>query len=291
MNGKTLSLRAAYEAGRCALRAAGITDASWDAFLLLAHVTGIDRAAFYAYPDRLLPAAENERYEQLIRRRAGRVPLQHLTGRQEFMGYDFVVTPDVLIPRQDTETLVEEGLSVVRDGDRILDMCTGSGCILISLLKMAREERKRTGLTGLGVDVSEPALTVARENNERLLGGAEFAAGNLFEPVTGRFRLIVSNPPYIPTAVIDTLSAEVGQHDPRLALDGREDGLHFYRRIIAGSPEYLADGGHLMLEIGADQAADVSALLEQAGFTEIMVKRDLAGLPRVVRGIWRKDDV
>ena len=162
----------------------------------------------------------------------------------------------------------------------ILDMCTGSGCILLSLLKLGKD------LKGVGVDVSEEALNVAKKNQENLQVEASFVQSNLFEHVEGTFDIIVSNPPYIKTEVIEELKEEVKLHDPRLALDGKEDGLYFYREIIKEAPLYLKKNGRLFFEIGHDQGADVKTLMEVANFTEIEVKKDLAGLDRVVSGVY-----
>jgi len=186
----------------------------------------------------------------------------------------------VLVPRQDTEILAEEGLIAVNDGDRILDMCTGSGCILLSIM------RYKNDVTGVGADLSADALAVARENYEthrkEISGRADFVQGDLFENVEGRFDVILSNPPYIRSEVIESLAPEVKDHDPMMALDGGTDGLIFYQRIVEEAPRYLKAEGKLLMEIGFDQAADVRQLLENGGFTEVKVIKDLAGLNRVV---------
>ena len=199
------------------------------------------------------------------------------------MGYSFLVNPDVLIPRQDTEILTEEALKFTDPGMKVLDLCTGSGCILISLMK------KCHGLTGTGCDISEKALKTARENGRRLQVEASWIQSDLFEQISERFDLIVSNPPYIRTGVIEELQEEVRLHDPWIALDGKKDGLYFYRRIIAESTGYIRDNGALMFEIGHDQAEDVVRLMEEAGYTQIRVKKDLAGLDRVVTGRYNKE--
>ena len=230
-----------------------------------------------------MPKEQAESYREVILRRAGHIPLQHITGEQEFMGYSFLVNPDVLIPRQDTETLTEEALKFTEPGMKVLDMCTGSGCILISLMK------KCNGLTGTGCDISEKALKTARENGRRLQVEASWIQSDLFEQISERFDLIVSNPPYIRTGVIEELQEEVRLHDPWIALDGKKDGLYFYRRIIAESTGYIRDNGALMFEIGHDQAEDVVRLMEEAGYTQIRVKKDLAGLDRVVTGRYNKE--
>ena len=200
------------------------------------------------------------------------------------MGLEFDVNEHVLIPRQDTEILVEEALRELRDGMDILDMCTGSGCILISLLRYSND------CTGLGVDISEEALAVAEGNARKLLAPdcqARFIKSDLFGEVDGMYDMIVSNPPYIPSGVIDSLMPEVREHEPLGALDGREDGLWFYRRITGECRKYLKPGGMLFYEIGYDQGASVSEILSGEGFGEIQVTKDYAGLDRVVSGILR----
>ncbi len=297
-----------YRRGRDALEAAGVPEAELDARLLLEWVCGTDRNDLLAHGDRERSAGEQEEYKRLIAGRKGRIPLQHLTGVQAFMGLEFAVDGHVLVPRQDTEVLVEEALRNLHDGMRILDMCTGSGCILISLLHYSNDCR------GVGADISGEALAVARGNAERLLGasacawmrdGTEVLDGcgaddppcaedrqgrisliesDLFDGIEGRFDIIVSNPPYIRSGEIPGLMPEVREHEPVLALDGGEDGLDFYRRILEGCRAHLCGGGMLFLEIGYDQGEAVSGLLAEAGFLEVAVVKDYAGLDRVVCG-------
>ncbi|MBE5906920.1 MAG: peptide chain release factor N(5)-glutamine methyltransferase, partial [Lachnospiraceae bacterium] len=182
----------------------------------------------------------------------------------------------VLIPRYDTECLVEAVLPLLKEGDRVLDMCTGSGCIIVSLAKLGPE------IDAVGVDISQGALEVAKENAWRLESDVKFLHSDLFQEVTGVYQLIVSNPPYIRSAQVDRLELEVMGHEPRTALDGLEDGLHFYRLIIKEATHYLASGGYLCFEIGCDQAEDVTKLLAEAGYCDRVVKKDLAGRDRVV---------
>lgn len=278
-----MTLRQAYREGTAVLESAGITEAPLDAWLLLSHVTGLSRAAYYGDPDRPLTEGEEDRYHASVMRRSGREPLQHITGEQGFMGYTFRVDARVLIPRQDTETLAEEALKRLKKGMRVLDMCTGSGCILISLLK------RGPAFTGTGADLSQEALEVARENAERLGVRADFIRSDLFERVEGRYDMIVSNPPYIPTEEIEKLQEEVRLYDPRMALDGKEDGLFFYRRIIKDSVDHISPGGSLLFEIGCGQGDAVSRLLREAGYSGIQVQKDLAGLDRVVAGIYTEE--
>ena len=327
-----------YCNGREKLEKAGVPEAALDARLLLEHICGTSRNDLLAHGD--APVTEENRlaYEMLIHRRSQRIPLQLLTGVQYFMGLEFLVDEQVLIPRQDTEVLVEEALKNLHDGMRVLDLCTGSGCILISLLRYSN------GCQGVGTDISREALTTAKKNACRLLGGEifsdvkgfsdveglsdmegfsdggdlstgevlsdredlagveglsveeelsdgdartasfKFIESDLFEKVEGTFDMIVSNPPYIPSSVVETLMPEVRDHEPRLALDGSEDGLLFYRRITQECGKYLTRGGMLFFEIGYDQADAVSALMEKAGFIEIQVIKDYAGMDRVIFG-------
>ena len=288
MKQRTLVLQEIYKEGTDFLKNHEIADAEIDAWYLLEYVTGISRTSYYGDPFRHITEEEAEQYWQYIEKRAQRIPLQHITGRQEFMGYEFLVNEHVLIPRQDTESLVEEALKVLKPHMRVLDMCTGSGCILISLLKYALERKHISGLEAVGADISEDALEVAKKNGRRLEVPVTWIQSNLFENVSENFDLIVSNPPYIRTEVIQGLEDEVKLHDPWIALDGHEDGLYFYRRIVNESISHLNNGAWLMFEIGYDQAEDVSKLMENAGFCNVYVKKDLAGLDRVVCGMYNK---
>lgn len=279
-----------YEYGRLKLEEAGIAEAALDARLLLEYVCHTDRNELIVHADRARSDTEEQFYRMLIEKRASRVPLQHITGEQEFMGLCFRVNEHTLIPRQDTEILVEEALHRLSDGMRILDMCTGSGCILLSLLKYSNE------CEGIGIDISGKALAVARENAERLQLDAVFLEGDLFSPLEGfvsrrttdrLFDMIVSNPPYIESAVIETLMPEVRDHEPIAALDGREDGLYFYRRIIAKAPLHMRKGAYLLFEIGCGQGNAVMSLMREAGFEQVALFQDYAGLDRVVCGTKR----
>lgn len=256
----------------------GIEDAQTDAWLLLEFVTGIDRTHYFLRQMDECPFDVAEKYRRLLEKRACHVPLQHLTGVQEFMGFSFSVNEHVLIPRQDTELLVLEALKCIKEKDRVLDMCTGSGCIIISLAK------KSSGESFTGADISGDALKVARKNAVDLQAQVEFVQSDLFENTDGLFDVIVSNPPYIRSKEISELMPEVREFEPHLALDGREDGLWFYREIIRQAEMHLQKTGCLLFEIGCDQGEDVSALMKTAGYTEIEIKKDLAGLDRVVCG-------
>lgn len=268
----------AFLMGMQKLKEAEIGEAQLDARLLLEEVCGTDHNTLLCHGDREVSEAEEEQYRKALEQRAVHVPLQHLLGYQDFMGLRFQVNEYVLIPRQDTEILVEEAMRYLHDGMRILDLCTGSGCILLSLLHYSND------CEGVGVDISQEALQVAAQNAELLGIKADFLKSDLYEKVTGKFDLLVSNPPYIERKVIPTLMEEVREYDPYIALDGGEDGLDFYRRIIGGAQDYLKRGGQILMEIGSGQAKAVSELLREAGFKEIDICRDFAGLDRVVSG-------
>jgi release factor glutamine methyltransferase len=273
-----MTYREALDNGEKELNRAGIGDARNDAWLLLAMVCQIDHTFYYVHMDEEMDAELLENYEGLIKKRQERVPLQYITGEQEFMGLRFRVNSSVLVPRQDTETLVEEALKRITPGMKVMDMCTGSGCILISILKNCN------GLEGWGYDISKQALQVAKENAKLNDVSANFEWSNLYENVMDTFDVIVSNPPYIPTDVIQTLMPEVSQYEPAAALDGKEDGLFYYRKLIAGCREFLKPEGMLLFEIGYDQGAAVSKMMRYAGFSEVSVIQDLAQHDRVVFG-------
>lgn len=277
-NGEPMTLGEALSWGQKRLEDAGVPEASLDAWHLLEHVCQIDRGSYFLHCHEEFSREKLREYGSLVEKRASRIPLQYITGTQCFMGLDFVVNPDVLIPRQDTETLVEAALGVLRPGMRVLDLCTGSGCILISLLHFVERA------IGTGSDISERALAVARENAKIHGVSASWVQSDLFSGIEGTFDMIVSNPPYIPTAVIDGLQPEVREFEPHGALDGHGDGLFFYREIMAGSGAHLASGGHLVVEIGHDEGQAVVSLMKQAGYGKVEVIRDLGGLDRVVCG-------
>ena len=270
-----MTFREALEKGEKVLGREGIVDAKNDAWLLLAMVCKINRTYYYVHMDEELTVEQISEYESVLRKRAEHIPLQYITGEQEFMGLTFKVSPAVLIPRQDTETLVEEALKVIKPGMKVMDMCTGSGCILISILKNV------VGIEGHGFDISKQALIVAKENAKLNGVVASFERSDLFEMVTDTYDVIVSNPPYIPTAVIDGLQPEVAQFEPFQALDGKEDGLFFYRKLIKDCRRYLKESGKILFEIGHDQGQAVSEMLIYAGFSDVKVVKDLAGNDRV----------
>ena len=264
---------------RC-LEDAGIDDAATDAALLMEYTLKTDRNHILAYGNDEVSDKQADDYDALIKRRAEHIPLQYITGHQEFMGLDFEVCEDVLIPRLDTECLVEEAMIEIEDGMRVLDLCTGTGCIIISLA------RYKNDLKAVGVDISVNAVEVAARNSES--NGVEvcFLQGDLYEAlddIGDRYDAIISNPPYIAGAVIDTLMEEVRDHEPLIALCGGEDGLDFYRRIIDGADSHLVPGGVILFEIGYDQGEAVSDMLREHGYRDVKVIKDLAGLDRVVK--------
>ena len=278
-----------YHYGEHELGAAGISEAALDARLLLEFITGHDRTTLLAHPDTAVGDDDAKRYRELVAKRAEHIPLQHLTGTACFMGIDFVVDMNVLVPRQDSECLVEEAMRYVEDGADILDICTGSGCLLLALMHYKNNCR------GVGVDISSAALFVARTNCENLTaagglngGTAEFFAGDMYDALADpnrKFDYIISNPPYIRTADIDALMPEVRDHDPRIALDGGDDGLTFYRTIADGAGAHLARYGRIFLEIGCDQAEAVTRILTAAGFSGIETIKDYAGCDRVITAV------
>ena len=285
-----MKYRELYNQGMEILSSENIVDAKIDARLLLEYACNTDRNALFLKGDTEVSKEQEQLYLELIAKRGKHIPLQHLTGEQEFMGLTFKVNEHVLIPRQDTECLVEIVLKHLHDGMKILDMCTGSGCILISLLHYSND------CSGVGVDLSEEALKVAEKNADALGNNGisdrmdiSLIHSNLFEKVDGKFDIIVSNPPYIKTEVIDTLMPEVKDYEPMMALDGTEDGLYFYRKIIAEGKNHLQRGGQLFFEIGYDQGAEVSNLMRQNGYVDVEVAKDLAGLDRVVYGTFLEE--
>lgn len=270
------------------LRVAGIPEYKNDAWLLFEAVFQMNRTGYLMHMSEKLesiPDAEMlyEKYREVTEKRSRHIPLQHITGHQVFMGLDFEVNENVLIPRQDTEILVEEALKLCRENTQIvqvLDMCTGSGCIAVSMKKLAEHE-----ICVTAVDLSAAALETAKRNAAKNDCEIRFLESNLFENTgTQKYDLILSNPPYIRSDVIPTLMEEVKDHEPWMALDGEKDGLFFYRRITQEAEKYLNPGGYLMYETGYDQAEAVEEILQEHGFGKIRIVKDLAGLNRVAAG-------
>ena len=284
-----MNYRGIYLWGREELEKAGVCEFELDARLLLEYICHTNRNTLLVHGDREVTTEEEKEYRKVIALRSSRMPLQHITGVQEFMGLEFKVNRHVLCPRQDTECLVEEVMRYLHDGSRILDMCTGSGCILLSLLHYSNH------CSGIGVDISEEALEVASENVKLIASmkrpnpweenTVKLVHSDLFSRLPEeKFDIIVSNPPYIASSVIPDLMEEVREHEPVAALDGMEDGLFFYRKIVAESKSFLAKEGMLFFEIGYDQGQAVLDMMKEAGFSDVTIVKDFAGLDRVVYG-------
>ena len=281
MNTDALTPRALILAQARRFEAAGIPDPLTDAAALLAHVTGKHALSLRLDTDSRLSAAALHEYETLCRRRLDREPLQWILGTQSFLGHDFEVCRDVLIPRPETELLAEQAIARLQDlpAPRVLDLCCGSGCIAVSLALAL------PGASVTGSDLSAEALAVASRNASWLGAQVWFVRSDLFSDInSGPFDLIVSNPPYIPSAVCETLQEEV-RREPMMALDGGPDGLDFYRRIAKEAPSRLASGGRLLMETGHDQHTAVAALLAENGFREIHPLYDYAGIPRITEAV------
>ena len=279
MKQRTLKLQRIYKEGSAYLESRQIPDAQIDAWYLLEYVTGISRASYYGNPEKNISEEEAKRYWEYLEKRARRIPLQHITGSQEFMGLDFKVNEDVLIPRQDTELLVGNAITYIKSvkgNVDVLDMCTGSGCIAISIDRLC-ENAKVTA-----VDFSGKALVVAKENNALNKADVTFFQSDLFENVEKQYDVIVSNPPYIKTEEIESLMDEVRIHEPMMALDGDCDGLKFYKKIAKEGRQHLRSNGIIFFEIGYDQGQTVPAILEENGYKDIKVYKDLSGNDRVV---------
>ena len=296
----SLSVKEILNIGRRQLEESKIADAAIDCKLLYCYLMNITTTQLILEYQKTLPDSLCDEYFALLDRRGAGTPLQHITGVQEFMGFEFNVSDKVLIPRQDTETLVEDALSIMKENQlrgeaflhkkkkdwEILDLCCGSGAIGLSLAKLYHGAKVTCS------DLSKEALAVAKENAAKL-GASKvgFQEGSLLEPFKGRFKnkkfdLIISNPPYIKSSVIPTLQTEVRDHEPMMALDGGESGLDFYAEIISGAADCLKKEGVLMFEIGHDQKDAVCALIEETGrFEHITGLQDLAGRDRIVAAV------
>ena len=270
-------------AGVKLLTEAGFEEARTDVRVLLFHVCKMDFMSFLRDGNLLVPEEQEKLFWELIARRRDHEPVQYITGEQEFCGLCFQVQPGVLIPRPETELLAEAVFTEAK-GKRVLDMCTGSGCIAVTVAKLG------TPAFTAASDYSADALAVARRNAALLEADVTFFQGDLFEHVEGMYDIIVSNPPYIKSSVVDELMPEVRAYEPRLALDGTEDGLLFYRRIAAEAKDYLVPGGRLLFEIGHDQGETVPEILFTEGYVFVEVKKDYAGLDRMVFAVWPGDN-
>lgn len=282
----------AIDFGKEKLKKSGIVEYEYDTKEILAKVTGLKPMDFFLHYDDELSASDEKLFLSLLEKRAKRIPLQLLFGTQEFMGYSFGVSENVLIPRIDTETLCEEAEKLSHENMRFLDICTGTGCIPIALVKRIK------GSKAIGIDISEDAIALSRKNAIDLGADCIFFQGDLYDALPSelpdgfssdgnrevRFNMIISNPPYIRTSEIDSLMPEVKDHEPHLALDGGDDGLIFYRRITKEAWKYLKVNGILLFEIGYDEGEKVMNIMKENGFKDIFLKKDLAGNDRVVGG-------
>ncbi len=291
-----ITIKEAVKEGSMRLNKCNIDNAGYDSFALFSDITGIDKTYYLMHGDEYVSPENMQVFDAYISRRCSHEPLQYILGKAWFYGREYIVNESVLIPRTDTEVLIEQALKQIgklsvdgtERGVNILDMCTGSGCIAITLALEVMESQV------VAVDLSEEALNVAKENRDKLgAGNVSFVLSDLFDKLAycknKQFDIIVSNPPYIETDVIETLSEEVRGFEPVMALDGTKDGLYFYRRITEEAPCFLKNGGCLMYEIGYNQGEAVKAIMLSAGFDEIEVIKDYASLDRVVKGIYRKE--
>lgn len=290
-----MKTRILIKEGEYKLSKAFCMDAKIDAEELFCFLTRTDKVGLFLKAEEEVDPETEKKYMALIEKRAQRIPLQHITGEQEFMGHKFKVNPDVLIPRQDTETLVTEAAKVIREIPReklsffeklkgtkeweVLDLCCGSGAIGISIMKICSNVRMTAS------DISEKALNIAKENAKNLHAKVKFVCGDMFEPHKGKkFDMIVANPPYIKTLMISILQEEVKKHEPINALDGGADGLDFYRIIVKQAPDHLKEDGFLIMEIGYDQGEDLRKMLKDDGrYKAAEIIKDLPGKDRVVK--------
>ena len=270
------SLKGLLADGAKMLAQAGIDEAELDARYILEYITGLNSAQYFIHSEDIIEKDKAEEFFRLIERRSKRIPLSYVIGTRDFFGLTFKVDENVLIPEQETELLVEEVIKH-SEGKSVLDMCTGSGCIAISIALFGKPTKVAAS------DISEKALEVARENAKSLKAGEiSFIQGDMFENVTDKFDIIVSNPPYIETREIDELMPEVRDYIPRLALDGDEDGLKFYRIISKEAVKKLNKNGRIFYEIGYNQSRAVASILLENGFTDVKIMKDYSGLDRIV---------
>lgn len=276
MDREKYSLKELFALGVNRLKKAEIEESELDAWYILEKITGLGRAEYFIHSEDIIEKDKAEEFFRLIERRSKRIPLSYVIGTRDFFGFTFKVNENVLIPEQETEILVEEVIKH-SEGKTVLDMCTGSGCIAISIALFGKP------LKVVASDISEKALEVAVENAKNLEASEiSFIQGDMFENVTEKFDIIVSNPPYIETKVIDELMPEVRDYIPRLALDGDEDGLKFYRIISMEAVKKLNKNGRIFYEIGYNQSRAVASILLENGFTDVRVIKDYSGLDRIV---------
>ncbi len=272
-----MTFEEAWSYGKLVLQSVGILECELDSWYLLEYLFKIDKSWYYLHSSEKMPEEKVQEYELLLKKRSERVPLQYITGSQEFMGLNFKVNSHVLIPRQDSETLVEEAVKRLEPDMEVLDLCTGSGCVIISIMKQKK-------IIGTASDISKQALLIAKENAKSNQMEVNLVRSDLFQNITGKYDMIVANPPYIPTEEIAGLMPEVRIFEPIDALDGKEDGMYFYHRIVRESRKFLKSNGYLCLEIGHDQGGRVAFLMEENGYRNVKVVKDLARNNRVVCG-------
>lgn len=276
MDREKYSLKELFALGVNRLKKAEIEESELDAWYILEKITGLGRAEYFIHSEDIIEKDKAEEFFRLIERRSKRIPLSYVIGTRDFFGLTFKVNENVLIPEQETEILVEEVIKH-SEGKTVLDMCTGSGCIAISIALFGKP------LKVTASDISEKALEVAVENAKNLeVCEISFIQGDMFENITEKFDIIVSNPPYIKTKVIDELMPEVRDYIPRLALDGDEDGLKFYRIISKEAVKKLNKNGRIFYEIGYNQSRAVASILLENGFTDVKIMKDYSGLDRIV---------
>lgn len=276
MDREKYSLKELFALGVNRLKKAEIEESELDAWYILEKITGLGRAEYFIHSEDIIEKDKAEEFFRLIERRSKRIPLSYVIGTRDFFGITFKVNENVLIPEQETEILVEEVIKH-SEGKTVLDMCTGSGCIAISIALFGKP------LKVVASDISEKALEVAGENANNLeVCDISFIQGDMFENVTEKYDIIVSNPPYIETKVIDELMPEVRDYIPRLALDGDEDGLKFYRIISKEAVKKLNKNGRIFYEIGYNQSRAVASILLENGFTDVKIMKDYSGLDRIV---------
>lgn len=271
--------------GKAFLESSHITDYESDAWVLFSYCVNMNRTEYIMKMNDEAPDCIKQAYEVLLTKRAKGMPVQYLTGTQSFYGYDFFVNKHVLIPRSDTEVLVYEVLKLAKKNAVVLDLCTGSGCIAIST------KLERPDLEVCASDISDDALTIAKLNADYNNADVTFYQGDLFKAVNEKYDVIISNPPYIETAEIEKLEANVKDFEPRTALDGGISGLDFYEKIFSEAPDYLNKGGFIAVEIGYNQGEALENIARENGFEEIRVIKDLSGLDRVVTARIRSRNV